>query len=192
MQTVHSRPSKCAPLQEEALQELARSELPAMLEVHSRLTVLYPEYAIAHLPSDSIQRSRPSHAPSSHNVGHSNHLGSKVDPSDVAESAPRTADAEGEGAQESDEAAPAVECAQFVGNATVYGDCFQWHLDADPSGTPSALPCTAGLPKTKRVHPGRQRFGASLVLCRHLLKSVISYKYATSFVTVDKPAQTFV
>ncbi|KAK9804412.1 hypothetical protein WJX72_011538 [[Myrmecia] bisecta] len=31
---------------------------------------------------------------------------------------------------------PNVDCNQFVGNAAIYGDCFQWHIDADPSAFP--------------------------------------------------------
>lgn len=29
-----------------------------------------------------------------------------------------------------------VDCAQFVGNAAVYGDCYTWHVDADPAAFP--------------------------------------------------------
>lgn len=29
-----------------------------------------------------------------------------------------------------------VECNQFVGNAAVYGDCYTWHVDADPAAFP--------------------------------------------------------
>ena len=29
-----------------------------------------------------------------------------------------------------------VDCNQFVGNAAVYGDCYTWHIDADPAAFP--------------------------------------------------------
>ena len=29
-----------------------------------------------------------------------------------------------------------VDCNQFVGNAAVYGDCYTWHVDADPAAFP--------------------------------------------------------
>jgi hypothetical protein len=32
----------------------------------------------------------------------------------------------------------AVDCNPFVGNASVYGDAFGWHVDADPAGLPSS------------------------------------------------------
>lgn len=31
-------------------------------------------------------------------------------------------------------------CPAFVANAAVYGNCFQWHVDADPSQLPPGLP----------------------------------------------------
>ena len=105
-------------MQDEALRDLARCQLAAMKEVQSRLAALYPEYAIAHLPSDAIQ--------------HRSDARQESDGGGPAElSGEATAGhAGGSGAEE-----PAVDCNQFVANAAVYGDCFQWHLDADPSGT---------------------------------------------------------
>ena len=31
-----------------------------------------------------------------------------------------------------------VDCNQFVGNAAVYGDCYTWHVDADPTAFPDS------------------------------------------------------
>lgn len=42
-------------LKPEVLRQLAAADLPALREVHSRLAKLYPEYVIAHMPSDAIQ-----------------------------------------------------------------------------------------------------------------------------------------
>ena len=32
-----------------------------------------------------------------------------------------------------------VDCGQFVGNAPVYGDCYSYHVDADPASLPDGL-----------------------------------------------------
>lgn len=42
-------------LKHSVLQSLASSELPAMLEIHARLSKLYPDYDIAHMPSEILQ-----------------------------------------------------------------------------------------------------------------------------------------
>lgn len=45
--------------QEHVLMELATGELGAVQEVHARLLALYPEYDIAHMPSDLLQAGSP-------------------------------------------------------------------------------------------------------------------------------------
>lgn len=42
-------------LTHETLQALSQTLSPAMLEIHSRLALLYPDYSIAHMPADSLQ-----------------------------------------------------------------------------------------------------------------------------------------
>ena len=67
------------------LRRLQRAPPSVVLEVQSRLCLLYPEYDIHHMPEF------------------------------------------GQGAQRR---------TSFVANAAVYGDCFQWHVDADPMSLP--------------------------------------------------------
>ena len=106
-----------------------------MREVQSRLAALYPDYAIAHLPSDAIQRSLGAAAvPGSdtlQSMGSASQGGGGLEKAHEVPAAGQTCDAVAGrlGAE-----AAAVDCNQFVANAAVYGDCFQWHLDADPSG----------------------------------------------------------
>lgn len=90
------------------LRELARSELPAVQEVHARLLRLYPEVDIAHMPSDLIQQA-------------------------AQQPPPHDAEAQAEAA-DNGAAQHAVDCDQFVANAAVAGDTFAWHIDADPAG----------------------------------------------------------
>ena len=119
----------CKLLQDKALQELANSDLPALKEVQSRLAALYPEYAIAHLPSDAIQCAPGSACAMELSAGQQpgnqqqqQHISIPTDCSNgIAE-------------EDSEPVQLEVDCNQYVANAAVYGDCFQWHLDADPSG----------------------------------------------------------
>ena len=151
-------------LKDSVLCQLATSQLPAMQEVHTRLAKLYPNYKIAHMPSDMIQHShegvsaddpsslrtetaatqvsdsRQSHADATHLqpdaaqhdsqhqtnacMGHSPAAASdSIDQQDNVSSVQQTAP---------------VDCNQFVGNAAVYGDCYTWHVDADPSAFPAS------------------------------------------------------
>ena len=125
------------------LEELAAAELPAMREIHSRLAKLYPEYRIAHMPSEAIQGSpavqwSPSTgADSSANAPNED---AQTIPSETAKE-----EHKGEGEPES------AECNQFVGNAAVYGDCFQWHIDADPTGFPLS-PWVSGATSTEHCN----------------------------------------
>jgi hypothetical protein len=42
----------------------------------------------------------------------------------------------GGGGGSRNEPGPSHACTDFVANAPVYGDCFQWHVDADPASFP--------------------------------------------------------
>ena len=117
-----------------------------MREVHTRLARLYPEYAIAHMPSAAIQQQ-----------GYAQ--GSRLQPAtcSTGEEQAATATAADRVAEQRDEVSSppcvtaaglqdispaAADCDQFVGNAAVYGDCFRWHVDADPAGARARqLPC---------------------------------------------------
>ena len=132
-----------------------------MREVHTRLARLYAEYAIAHMPSEAIQQQpleqTPFFEPARNNRGDSSGHHGDMDtesgyhrPSVSASTnaaftqagatymPPSQQEAEPPGDQRG-VAAPSANCDQFVGNAAVYGDCFQWHIDADPAGVVPTL-----------------------------------------------------
>ena len=153
--------SKTWGLKDSVLQELAKGALPAMQEVQTRLAKLYPDYFIAHMPSHLIQTDQQA-APDNHTVqspqldrSKQTVVGDGIDSGDsqaqsssschmdqedltaaseaaVAPTAEQHADSTG-----SNQAA-SVDCNQFVGNAAVYGDCYTWHIDADPAAFPSS------------------------------------------------------
>lgn len=155
-------------LRQSVLNELATCELPAMKEVHTRLTKLYPEYHIAHMPADLIQL-QTAEADSTDTDAHSdasdNHTPSASRHSLDTDAASAQANATNatagprsqqdptpasyqlnapnssnhsfpEGQECQAENGQAVDCNQFVGNAAVYGDCYTWHVDADPAAFP--------------------------------------------------------
>ncbi len=102
----------------------------AMRQVQGRLCALYPEYVVGHMPSDAIQSAR--------EMQHGD--------DDEEQSVPQEGVDTKDNLQH-DKQAPAckkqrttqqatvdqVTCGRFVANAAVAGDCFQWHIDADPS-----------------------------------------------------------
>lgn len=153
-------------LKDSVLQQLATSDLPAMQEIHARLTKLYPDYTIAHMPSDMIQRSTDQsaaeaeettslHSEGAADIAANNRSGQTIAAqlqeatrSDSSESlhdhgshsSRPTSSSSTEGDHKpADRQHPAsVDCNQFVGNAAVYGDCYTWHVDADPSAFPAS------------------------------------------------------
>lgn len=99
------------------------------MEVQSRLAALYPEYAIAHLPSECIQHTAAPSASETRAPPGPQRIG------DTSPGLPSPSPGEGEGDGREDGQPPlAADCDPFVANAAVYGDCFQWHVDADPAG----------------------------------------------------------
>lgn len=48
-----------------------------------------------------------------------------------------------------------VDCNQFVGNAAVYGDCYTWHVDADPAAFPPS-PWVEAFGSYCNGEPGRE------------------------------------
>ncbi len=176
-------------LKDSILQELAKGNLPAMQEVHTRLAKLYPDYLIAHMPSDLIQHRQaasadsqePGEAQLEHDSplpfptylrqpidddgshlqtgggicshpettgGHASNPASPischVDQDPAAQPADHPAASEAaigdqvpeHASSTADCQTPPVDCNQFVGNAAVYGDCYTWHVDADPAAFP--------------------------------------------------------
>eukprot|EP00803_Ostreobium_quekettii_P005945 evm.model.scf_1775.4 EVM.evm.TU.scf_1775.4 scf_1775:24224-27288(+) len=114
-------------LKDELLNHLADTNDVAVLEVQSRICKLYPEFKIVHMPSNEIQ--------AQNNIPAAICECPALPGSGAATG--DTAAAAGKEQQEGDQSKRAhVDCNAFVGNAAVYGDCYQWHVDADPSTFP--------------------------------------------------------
>ncbi|GMH32424.1 hypothetical protein BSKO_00258 [Bryopsis sp. KO-2023] len=121
-------------LKDECLAELAQGDHSALREIHARICKLYPEADIAHMPSESIQNTAVSSASpeTDPNAVHENPHTQRKEPIPRNESeAPGMENEHG-----TDINPRSVDCNAFVGNAPVYGDSFQWHVDADPSSFP--------------------------------------------------------
>lgn len=149
-------------LKDSVLQQLAKGDMPAMQEVHTRLAKLYPDFTIAHMPSDMIQHraaaaddtndvvpgspgpSQAANTPLSNALGHGDLRHPQTDAmlqSSQCQTEPGRHHAHPLSTSGSDDesvAEPSVDCNQFVGNAAVYGDCYTWHVDADPSAFPAS------------------------------------------------------
>ena len=138
-------------LRDGVLQALLLRPPAPVLEVHSRLAALYPEYDIAHMPAEHMQGGRP---PQDEQPGSDGALsapeacvdGGRNDDMVDANAAGQTGlsrrgSGMGDGTpaaagQEPAEQEAAVFCAQFVGNAAVAGDQYSYHVDADPADLP--------------------------------------------------------
>ena len=111
-------------LRPDVLRRLGASPSGAMREVHARLCRLYPEYTIAHMPRvDAANFPRAAH----HGAGGDAGAGGGG------------AGAGGGDAGVGDGGVPSSNdyaCTDFVANAPVSGECFSWHVDADPSSFP--------------------------------------------------------
>lgn len=107
-------------LRDSVLESLLEHPTPAMREIHTRLTRLYPDFNIAHMPAE-LMHAAPTAA-------------AAAATSAAGPAGPREM---GRGAAESGaEPDQAVICAHFVGNAPVHGDEYSWHIDADPASLP--------------------------------------------------------
>lgn len=149
-------------LKDSVLQVLAKGNLPAVQEVHTRLAMLYPEYVIAHMPSQLIQHhqdastdqceaedSQDKHItlmpPQTHltSIPQDSSNSSQIE-QHANDTAPGQFSAGSDPSQHDDsicaldQSEAPVDCNQFVGNAAVYGDCYTWHVDADPAAFPSS------------------------------------------------------
>ena len=155
-------------LKDSVLQQLAMGNLPAMQEVHTRLAKLYPDFTIAHMPSSMIQCNSteavldgddgedapgsPAHSgadgpltnalrrkdmaqpPTDNMQLSSQHQLQTGKDQNLLQLQSRTASEPDQGEHQK----ASVDCNQFVGNAAVYGDCYNWHVDADPSAFPAS------------------------------------------------------
>ena len=156
-------------LKDSVLQQLAIGDLPAMQEVHTRLAKLYPDFTIAHMPSNMIQRGSPeaasddngdgddaqgspahsgansplANAPGSNDMTHpqtDNRQQSSQHQRQTGkdQNQPQLQGSSASQLDQADHQKASVDCNQFVGNAAVYGDCYTWHVDADPSAFPAS------------------------------------------------------
>ena len=156
-------------LKDSILQQLAMGDLPAMQEVHTRLEKLYPDFTIAHMPSNMIQRSStepalngdddgedapgsPAHSDADSPLASALGCNDLSDPQtdDMQQSSkhqlqtgkeqnqPQLHSSSASELTQAEHQKPSVDCNQFVGNAAVYGDCYTWHVDADPSAFPAS------------------------------------------------------
>ena len=117
------------------LRRLQRAPPSVVLEVQSRLCLLYPEYDIKHMPElgDGPQR--------------------------------RTS---------------------FVANAAVHGDCFQWHVDADPMALPRDSRWLDAHGTYANGTRGKPLFVSLLVYCNERWKA--EWDAETLFLNSDKGA----
>lgn len=92
----------------------------AMREVQGRLCALYPGYFIGHMPSEAIQGAASEDAEDAEEDVEDEDNNKPTVDDDNAPPQPKRARRQ-------------VDCGRFVANAAVAGDCFQWHIDADPS-----------------------------------------------------------
>lgn len=150
-------------LKDSVLQQLAMGDMPAMQEVHTRLTKLYPDFTITHMPSDMIQHhsteadgndacGSPCHSGANPSfdiaLGHNDMAHPQTDNMQrssqqelqTGKSHKQLQPESGSGSEldETQHQNASVDCNQFVGNAAVYGDCYTWHIDADPSAFPES------------------------------------------------------
>jgi hypothetical protein len=102
-------------VRQHVLEALAAGRPGAVLEVQTRLCRLYPEYDIAHMPSDAIQGGEATERAAKRPRGGA--AGAPPGPSHATQ-------------------APAADCTAFLANAAAYGDSFRYHVDADPTSFP--------------------------------------------------------
>ena len=176
------------------LQELAKGDLPAMQEVHARLSKLYPDYIISHMPSDVIQQAMEC---AGHRVDHEHEYEQEscetydcmVEYDRLADSvaSAKTAADQASDSNQPDETstAPSVDCNQFVGNAAVYGDAYSWHVDADPADFPPS-PWTAAFGNYCNGQPGEVESHALLspYLILACCKCTMQYRLPSSILPV--------
>jgi probable phosphoglycerate mutase len=97
-------------LKDHVMEELVEAPIHALVEVQSRLQLLFPEYAISRLPQQG--------------VGQQQHQAVAPTPSSSTTTNTSSSSNSGHVAN------------PMVANAAVHGDAFQWHIDADPSLLP--------------------------------------------------------
>ena len=118
-------------LRPHVLQQLASGQPPALVEVQSRLQLLFPEYKIAHLPSAAIQQPQQqtndaSESDDEDEPHRARKKKKKIEKEDV----------ELPSSINEDDKAVNVDCSAFLANAAAVGDVFRFHVDADPTCFP--------------------------------------------------------
>ncbi|GIL61332.1 hypothetical protein Vafri_15808 [Volvox africanus] len=136
-------------LRDEWLRNLATTLLPARLEVQSRLQLLYPDYVIAHMPSDEIQ------------------IQTRIQETAARQDSARIQILAEDANEDAAPPGSIVDCNQFVANAAMFGDRYSWHVDADPSTLPYPSPWTLAYGQYVNREPGRPLFVSLLLYLNH-------------------------
>ena len=147
-------------LRPHVLQQLACGQPPALIEVQSRLQLLFPEYKIAHLPCAAIQQPQQdiddeSEGEDEDEPHRARKKKKKIEnedddaelPSSINddEDEPHRARKKKKKLEKEDVELPSsinddkavnVDCSAFLANAAAVGDVFRFHVDADPTCFP--------------------------------------------------------
>jgi hypothetical protein len=163
------------------LQRFAAEDVPAKLEVQSRLCALYPDAIIAHMPSEHIQtglvqqqqqQTVPQQQLGQQQLDHAQKLHLPQLPPqqqqqqqhchpDHQQQQQQQEHEQQEQEQQQDHdsqhssGSVAADCSCFLANAAVHGDCYSWHVDADPSTFPSPSPWTDAFGSYCNREPGK-------------------------------------
>jgi len=105
------------------LRRLATHPPACVVEVQSRLARLYPEYHIGRISPSAVAH-----------LGRG--LGAAGDAGDAGRKCSGEGSGEFSGGGGEQDTSDEYSATPFVANAAVYGNAFQWHVDADPSSLP--------------------------------------------------------
>jgi hypothetical protein len=156
------------------LRRFAAEDVPAKLEVQSRLCALYPDAVIAHMPSEHIQAGLVVEQQHDHHPEQQQQVTSRqqLEQRQESEQQQQPQDSQLDQQQQQPDfqldhkqqtpqtsanpAAPiAADCSCFLANAAVHGDCYSWHVDADPSTFPCPSPWTDTFGSYCNREPGK-------------------------------------
>lgn len=151
-------------VKQHVLQELAHGRPEAIVEIQSRLQLLYPEYDVVYMPSDAIQ----------HRALDSYECNDDDDDDDLKRGAKRpcldatTHDPVDDSINTSsiaDTKIPllTVDCCPILVNAAVHSDTFKYHVDADPSNFPAGTAWHALFGDYFNGEPGKPLFVSLLI-----------------------------
>jgi hypothetical protein len=156
------------------LQRFAADDVPAKLEVQSRLCALYPDAIIAHMPSEHIQAGLVQQEQQQHREQElqqqtaqqqppfhqqqdpeQQHLPQVQQPQQQQQQRRRSQTERKKHVSQQNSDSVTADCSCFLANAAVHGDCYSWHVDADPSTFPSPSPWTDSFGNYCNREPGK-------------------------------------